>query len=102
MLGLFLDDRPIALKVNFVAGDGAFVFKTAYDEAFSRFSPGDDYGNDRRRGSRSGPRHPLGAAAGRKAASVLGEQPIGCLLPTGATCGPHRHLDEKEYEYEED
>jgi CelD/BcsL family acetyltransferase involved in cellulose biosynthesis len=40
MLGLFLDDRPIALKVNFVAGDGAFVFKTAYDEAFARFSPG--------------------------------------------------------------
>jgi CelD/BcsL family acetyltransferase involved in cellulose biosynthesis len=40
MLGLFLDDNPIALKVNFLAGDGAFVFKPAYDEAYARFSPG--------------------------------------------------------------
>jgi CelD/BcsL family acetyltransferase involved in cellulose biosynthesis len=40
MLGLFLDDKPIALKVNFLAGDGAFVFKPAYDESYSRFSPG--------------------------------------------------------------
>jgi CelD/BcsL family acetyltransferase involved in cellulose biosynthesis len=40
MLGLFLDDQPIALKCNFLAGDGAFVFKVAYDESFSRYSPG--------------------------------------------------------------
>lgn len=39
-LGLFLDDRPIALKVNFVSGEGSFAFKIAFDEAFARFSPG--------------------------------------------------------------
>ncbi|HVS39270.1 MAG TPA: GNAT family N-acetyltransferase [Gemmataceae bacterium] len=38
--GLYLDDRPIALRCSFLAGDGSFAFKTAYDEAFSRFSPG--------------------------------------------------------------
>lgn len=40
MLGLFLDGKPIALKCNFLAGDGAFVFKPAYDETYARFSPG--------------------------------------------------------------
>jgi CelD/BcsL family acetyltransferase involved in cellulose biosynthesis len=40
LLGLFLDGKPIAFKCNFLAGDGAFVFKPAYDEAYSRFSPG--------------------------------------------------------------
>lgn len=40
LLGLFLDGKPIALKCNFLAGGGAFVFKPAYDEGFARFSPG--------------------------------------------------------------
>ncbi len=40
MLGLFLDNKPIALKCNFLSGGGAYVFKPAYDEAYARFSPG--------------------------------------------------------------
>ncbi len=39
-LGLFLDDRPIALKVNFLSGAGSFSFKIAFDESLSKFSPG--------------------------------------------------------------
>lgn len=37
---LSLDGRPIAMNLNLVAGDAAFTFKTAYDEAFAAFSPG--------------------------------------------------------------
>ncbi|HEX8090850.1 MAG TPA: GNAT family N-acetyltransferase [Blastocatellia bacterium] len=40
MLGLRLDGQPVALKCNFLAGGGAFAFKIAYDEGYSRFSPG--------------------------------------------------------------
>lgn len=40
MLGLRLDDRPIALKLNLLAGDGSFAFKIAFDESFARYSPG--------------------------------------------------------------
>ena len=40
MLVLLLDDTPIAMRCSFVAGRGAFAFKTAFDERFSRFSPG--------------------------------------------------------------
>jgi hypothetical protein len=40
MLGLFLEDRPIALKCNLRAGDGAFAFKIAYDETLAKYSPG--------------------------------------------------------------
>jgi hypothetical protein len=40
MLGLFLDGRPVALKCSFTAGEGAFAYKIAFDEAFARFSPG--------------------------------------------------------------
>jgi hypothetical protein len=40
MLGLFLDGRPVAIGVNYLAGDVAFHFKIAYDEALARFSPG--------------------------------------------------------------
>src|SRR5262249_37049195 len=40
MPGLFLDGRPIAMTVNFLAGDGGFHFKIAYDETLARFSPG--------------------------------------------------------------
>ncbi len=38
--GLYLDGRAIALRCSFLAGDGAFAFKTCYNESFSRFSPG--------------------------------------------------------------
>jgi hypothetical protein len=40
MLGIELDGAPISLKCNFLAGDGAFAFKIAYDERYSRYSPG--------------------------------------------------------------
>ena len=40
LLGLFLDDRPLALKCNFLSGDGGFAFKIAFDEAYRAYSPG--------------------------------------------------------------
>lgn len=40
LLRLDLDDRPIAMLANFHAAPGAFSFKTAFDEAFARYSPG--------------------------------------------------------------
>jgi CelD/BcsL family acetyltransferase involved in cellulose biosynthesis len=40
MLGLFHQDRPIALKCNFTSGGGSFAFKIAYDEEYARYSPG--------------------------------------------------------------
>ena len=40
LLGLFLDDRPLALRCNFLAGSGGFAFKIAFDEAYGAFSPG--------------------------------------------------------------
>lgn len=40
MIGIWQNGRPIALKVNFIASPGSFAFKIAYDEAFSKFSPG--------------------------------------------------------------
>lgn len=40
MLGIDFDGRPIARRCAFVAGEGSFAFKTAYDEAFAAFSPG--------------------------------------------------------------
>lgn len=40
MLGLYLEDRPLAMKCNFLAGDGAFAFKIAFDEAYAKYSPG--------------------------------------------------------------
>lgn len=39
-LRLALDGRPVALLVNFFAPPGGFSFKTAFDEAYARFSPG--------------------------------------------------------------
>lgn len=39
-LSLTLDDRPIAMLVNFITPPAAFSYKTTYDEAFARFSPG--------------------------------------------------------------
>ncbi|MFO1008342.1 MAG: GNAT family N-acetyltransferase [Planctomycetaceae bacterium] len=40
MFGLFLDGEPIAMKVNFLASPGSYAFKIAYDERYSKFSPG--------------------------------------------------------------
>lgn len=39
-LTLSLDGKPIAMLVNFLASPGSFSFKTAFDEAYARFSPG--------------------------------------------------------------
>ena len=39
-LSLEVDGRPIALCSNFLSGEGAFAFKTAFDGDFSRNSPG--------------------------------------------------------------
>ena len=39
-LSLTLDGRPIAMLANFITAPGAFSYKTTYDEAYSRFSPG--------------------------------------------------------------
>lgn len=39
-LALRVDGRPVALKCNFLAGDGGFAFKIAYDEAYAQLSPG--------------------------------------------------------------
>ena len=40
LLGLFLNNEPIALKCNLVSGGGAFAFKIAYDESLEKLSPG--------------------------------------------------------------
>lgn len=40
MLALRLDRHPVAMKCNFLAADGGFAFKIAFDENFRRFSPG--------------------------------------------------------------
>ncbi len=40
LLGLRLDGKPIALKLNFVCGDGGYTFKIAFDETYSKYSPG--------------------------------------------------------------
>lgn len=39
-LTLRLNGLPIAMLATFLAAPGAFSFKTAFDEAFARFSPG--------------------------------------------------------------
>jgi CelD/BcsL family acetyltransferase involved in cellulose biosynthesis len=39
-LTLYLDDRPLAMLASFLTPPGAFSFKTAFDERYSRFSPG--------------------------------------------------------------
>jgi CelD/BcsL family acetyltransferase involved in cellulose biosynthesis len=40
LMRLSLDDKPLAMLINFIALPGSFQFKIAYDEAFARFSPG--------------------------------------------------------------
>jgi CelD/BcsL family acetyltransferase involved in cellulose biosynthesis len=39
-LTLTLDDEPIAMLVNFLTPPGAYSYKTAFDERYSRYSPG--------------------------------------------------------------
>ena len=39
-LALRLDGRPVAMLANFLTRPGAFSYKTAFDEAYARFSPG--------------------------------------------------------------
>ena len=39
-LTLALDGRPIAMLATFLAGGGAFSYKTTFDEGFARYSPG--------------------------------------------------------------
>jgi CelD/BcsL family acetyltransferase involved in cellulose biosynthesis len=40
MLAIEVDGVAIAMKCNFVANDTAFAFKIAYEERFSKYSPG--------------------------------------------------------------
>lgn len=40
MLGLRSAGRFVAMKCNFLSGEGGFAFKIAYDEDYARFSPG--------------------------------------------------------------
>lgn len=39
-LGLYLDGKPVALKLNLLSPPGAFSFKIAFDESFYSQSPG--------------------------------------------------------------
>jgi CelD/BcsL family acetyltransferase involved in cellulose biosynthesis len=38
--GLFLNGRPVAMLLSFLAGRGGFAFKIAYDETLAKYSPG--------------------------------------------------------------
>ena len=40
LLRLDLDAKPLAMLVNFITAPGSFSFKTAFDEDYSRYSPG--------------------------------------------------------------
>ncbi len=40
LLDLRLDGKPLAMLANFVTPPGSFSFKTTFDEAYFRFSPG--------------------------------------------------------------
>lgn len=40
LLGLRLDGKAIAMKLNFICGGGGYTFKIAFDEAYSKYSPG--------------------------------------------------------------
>ena len=40
MLCLYAGDVPIAMQCYLRAGDGIFCFRTAYDEAYSKYGPG--------------------------------------------------------------
>ncbi len=38
--GLFLDGKPVAMLLSFLAGNEGFAFKIAYDESLAKYSPG--------------------------------------------------------------
>src|SRR6185436_6509952 len=40
LVGIDLDGKPLARSTGFLAGDGGYAFKPAYDEAFAKYSPG--------------------------------------------------------------
>ena len=40
MVGIDLDGMPLGRCTGFIAGEGAYAFKPAYDEAYAKFSPG--------------------------------------------------------------
>ncbi|WP_339742435.1 GNAT family N-acetyltransferase [uncultured Rubinisphaera sp.] len=40
MLGLFLNNELIAVKCNLCSGEGSYSWKIAFDEQYSKFSPG--------------------------------------------------------------
>ena len=40
MVGIDLDGKPLGRCTGFLAGEGAYAFKPAYDEAFAKYSPG--------------------------------------------------------------
>ncbi|TWT61426.1 GNAT family N-acetyltransferase [Rubinisphaera italica] len=40
MLGLFLDEKPIAFKCNLISGKNGYAWKIAFDEDYARYSPG--------------------------------------------------------------
>lgn len=40
LTSLFLDERPIAMRVSLLTGAEGFIFKIAYDEAYAKYSPG--------------------------------------------------------------
>lgn len=40
MRSMTFDGRPIAMLIHFITGDAGFSFKTGFDEALARFSPG--------------------------------------------------------------
>jgi CelD/BcsL family acetyltransferase involved in cellulose biosynthesis len=40
MFSMLLDGVPIAMKINFLLGDGGYAFKIAYDEDYAKYSPG--------------------------------------------------------------
>jgi len=40
MVGIDLDGKPLGRCTGFIAGEGSYAFKPAYDEAFAKFSPG--------------------------------------------------------------
>ena len=40
LVGIDCDGRPIARRLSLLAGEGAYAFKTAYDEDYAAYSPG--------------------------------------------------------------
>jgi CelD/BcsL family acetyltransferase involved in cellulose biosynthesis len=40
LVGMDCEQRPVARRVTLLAGEGAYAFKTAYDETYASYSPG--------------------------------------------------------------